>query len=241
MSSKDERPSDKTHRAFETSFNKFAGRFGYEDKPVLDLNKAADYYGLMLYPGGKCLGSWALRDLFLKLEQYYGACQSPIEEMMLSALLLVGIESDHEITIISGQNRALFNSNGMNPLAVELQSGLGEYRADFLVTYEDGYGSWALRQNGSKDGPLAVSIIVECDGHDFHDRTKEQASRDRKKDRFLQSTGLPVFRYTGSDIWKDACACAHETMQRLTQMWHEKHGNAAKASSDKLLKDKGLL
>ena len=48
-----------------------------------------------------------------------------------------------------------------------------------------------------------VRLAVECDGHDFHDRTKERASRDRARDRRLQAAGITVFRFTGSDIHWD--------------------------------------
>ena len=48
--------------------------------------------------------------------------------------------------------------------------------------------------------PELGRIIIECDGHEFHDRTKEQASNDRRRDRNMLSAGYPVFRYTGHDI-----------------------------------------
>lgn len=51
-------------------------------------------------------------------------------------------------------------------------------------------------------------IVLEVDGHAFHERTKEQATRDKARDRLLQSRGYKVFRFTGSDVWKDAFGCA---------------------------------
>jgi very-short-patch-repair endonuclease len=53
-------------------------------------------------------------------------------------------------------------------------------------------------------------LVVECDGHDFHNRTKEQVSRDRKKDRRATLNGVDFFRFTGSDIWRDPWGCAEE-------------------------------
>jgi len=53
-------------------------------------------------------------------------------------------------------------------------------------------------------------LVVECDGHDFHERTKEQAARDRARDRMLQDKGWGVFRFTGSEIWKDPMGCAFQ-------------------------------
>lgn len=72
------------------------------------------------------------------------------------------------------------------------QFEIGPYRVDF-----------ALFSTGKK-------VAVECDGHDFHEKTKEQAQRDKKRDRFLQLKGWAVLRFTGSEIYKDADRCAAE-------------------------------
>jgi len=50
---------------------------------------------------------------------------------------------------------------------------------------------------------LAVQIAVELDGHDYHEKTKEQAKRDKEKDRILQTHGYLVARFTGSEVYKD--------------------------------------
>jgi very-short-patch-repair endonuclease len=79
------------------------------------------------------------------------------------------------------------------------QAKIGRYRVDFLLTQGDG---------PEERRPL----IVECDGHSFHERTKEQASRDRARDRDLQAEGYPVFRFTGSHIWGDVLKHAHQAL-----------------------------
>lgn len=48
-----------------------------------------------------------------------------------------------------------------------------------------------------------ISVAIELDGHDFHEKTKEQAQRDKQKDRFLQSRGHLVARFTGAEVWED--------------------------------------
>lgn len=67
------------------------------------------------------------------------------------------------------------------------QAKIGPYVVDFLVIHE--------RSN--------TYIVVECDGHDFHEKTKEQAAHDKKRDRFLTKLGYIVLRYTGSQICND--------------------------------------
>lgn len=54
--------------------------------------------------------------------------------------------------------------------------------------------------------------VVECDGHEFHERTKEQAKRDRSRDRRLQEAGFRVFRFTGSEIYRDPIGCVREVL-----------------------------
>lgn len=61
-----------------------------------------------------------------------------------------------------------------------------------------------------------VALGVECDGHDWHERTKQQASYDRARDRYLLShRAMPIVRFTGSDIHRDANQCAVEVCDIL--------------------------
>jgi very-short-patch-repair endonuclease len=48
---------------------------------------------------------------------------------------------------------------------------------------------------------VTINIVVEIDGHEFHERTKEQAKRDRMRDRLMLMDGYMVLRYTGSEIY----------------------------------------
>lgn len=64
-------------------------------------------------------------------------------------------------------------------------------------------------------------LFIECDGHDFHERTKEQALRDRRRDRRSQQDGNRVVRFTGAEIWADAASCASEALNLFVtaEMW----------------------
>ena len=50
--------------------------------------------------------------------------------------------------------------------------------------------------------PIA-NIVVEVDGHDFHERTKEQAKRDKERDRYFTKVGYKIYRYTGSEVYQN--------------------------------------
>ena len=78
------------------------------------------------------------------------------------------------------------------------QVGIDRYRVDFLFAYRRG-------------GETKVSFaVIECDGHQFHERTKKQAEHDKKRDRRLQELGYPVLRVTGSEIWRSPVKTAFD-------------------------------
>jgi hypothetical protein len=58
-------------------------------------------------------------------------------------------------------------------------------------------------------------VAVECDGHQFHERTVDQASNDRRRDRVLQTLRIPVFRFTGTDVVRASEESAHEIVDYI--------------------------
>lgn len=62
------------------------------------------------------------------------------------------------------------------------------------------------------------TLAVEVDGHDFHERTKQQARRDKQRDRQLLAAGLQTVRFTGSEVWEDCRRCAQESIDLLLAM-----------------------
>lgn len=75
------------------------------------------------------------------------------------------------------------------------QVEIGMYRVDFVFV------------KGALIGRRDKWIVIECDGHDFHDKTKEQAARDKARDRFLSANVARVLRFTGSEIYRDVGGC----------------------------------
>ena len=78
-----------------------------------------------------------------------------------------------------------------------------EYRVDFLLV------DWGTQFKSAR----CSMVVVECDGHDFHDRTRFQASSDRRRDRGFTACGIPVVRFTGADINKNPGKCAADVME----------------------------
>ena len=115
-----------------------------------------------------------------------------------------GVASQHCESPIEALFLAAFLRHCLNDPSIRIfpQVDLGKYRVDFLVAYK--LSDEFLRH-----------VVVECDGHDYHDRTKAQAARDKKRDREISALGIPVFRFTGSELHKDPFACAEEIMDYL--------------------------
>ncbi|MFD1126611.1 endonuclease domain-containing protein [Paenibacillus provencensis] len=85
----------------------------------------------------------------------------------------------------------LLDEIGRRNYSIKIQEKIGIYTVDFLLIY-------CPISNPS----IEKKIIIECDGHDYHERTKEQAAHDKKRDRYFAKKGYTVLRYTGSEIVK---------------------------------------
>jgi very-short-patch-repair endonuclease len=76
-------------------------------------------------------------------------------------------------------------------------------------------------------GQADLMLALECDGHDFHDRTKQQAAYDRCRDRELFRNGIYTLRFTGSEIHHSVDRCvadvagALEHLRLLNGRFHE--------------------
>jgi very-short-patch-repair endonuclease len=118
-------------------------------------------------------------------------CESPIER-----LLGVSIYNSQEYW------RSLVD-DGM--LAIDPQMdiicGKKTYRVDFQIS--------AIVKGKER------ILVVECDGHNFHEKTKEQAIRDRQRERNLIKHGYIVVRFTGSEIFNNLYKCVREIKEIL--------------------------
>lgn len=136
--------------------------------------------------------------------------KSPIEEMMFEVLKERASFDAHEdppTAAKSAHRRGVLETLGFASRLVLLEfSGgwsmfrelpIGRFRADFAFV------------------SFAGLVAVECDGHNFHDRTPEQAEHDRSRDRFLAKNGWRTLRFTGREIVRDAVECVGEIFDML--------------------------
>jgi len=129
-------------------------------------------------------------------------CESPIEKLFLAALVTrMRVEMDCYFLAFDKVPR---KQNLHSAIVVCVpQVKIGKYRVDFLL----------LDDRGSKQ----KLTVIECDGHDFHERTKEQAARDRSRDRWFAAQGISVLRFTGSEVYNDPFGVADEVASWLAR------------------------
>jgi len=93
-------------------------------------------------------------------------------------------------------------------LRIEEQFRVGPYKVDFMVIHRD----------------TDTYIAIECDGHEFHEKTKEQAARDKKRDRYLAKKGIIVLRYTGSQICSNPMEIYNDVCQIILDRKYARSG-----------------
>lgn len=109
---------------------------------------------------------------------------SPIETILGAAIILVFRNAGKPLSLASEP------TEGAGLLLIP-QFKWSFYRSD-----------WAI-YNPKTTGAL----LIECDGKDFHS-SPEQIEHDRKKDAAAHDRGFLTLRFTGSQIHKNADACA---------------------------------
>ena len=153
------------------------------------------------------------------LMEAFDLCGSPIERQFLSALIIVVKDQAYEIVIHGPDGTYLGPPRPCAPvLHVVPQMRIGGCRVDFLLVWQEPETP-GLATPGQPGEPKRrqAALVVECDGHEFHEKTKEQASRDKERDRMLQSRGFNVFRFSGADIYRRPIQCAEECLRFLQE------------------------
>lgn len=125
-------------------------------------------------------------------------CESPIEQLLLVHLL-------RWYEYASGEFRH-FDTDGNVRLFTqkEVEYRGNKYRIDIVIEV-DFMGK-------------TYRFAIECDGHEFHEKTKEQALRDKRRERNLMSLGFHVIRFTGSEIWNSPSKVAWEVVELIKKV-----------------------
>lgn len=90
-----------------------------------------------------------------------------------------------------------FRAIGDDDFQLVPQHMIRSFRYDFAITHK---------------GKLIA--LVECDGKEFHSTT-EQIANDSAKDKLAAQMGIRMFRFSGSDIWRDPQRCVQKVLYTI--------------------------
>lgn len=142
--------------------------------------------------------SWMWASIAISAAECAPRCESPLEVALLAEI----------VPLVNPPSSYL---SPMPEVKLECQKQIGQYRVDFFI------------QTKSYEGK-DIRVVIEVDGHEFHEKTKEQAQRDKERDRFLVSSGCIVMRFTGSEVYKNAEGCAVEISNYIEKLHYRPEG-----------------
>lgn len=128
-------------------------------------------------------------------------CQSPIEQIFrfsYELILFERFESGDMWLSIYPQEEIIANGH--------------RYIADFLF-----YTEFLDDGKGTFDSYKPLKVVIECDGHDFHEKTKEQVTRNNQRNYDLNYEGYEVVHFSGSEIVNAPLSCAIKTYDFISQ------------------------
>lgn len=128
----------------------------------------------------------------------YELCESPIEIIFAYYFDKWKLNNfdDYENIYLNPQYD--FNENGKR------------YRLDFLVEYIKLEGDTL---DEAKE--FYSTVVVECDGHQFHERTKEQVKRGNQRDYDLKMSGYDVIHFSGYELYNSPQECVQKVVEYL--------------------------
>lgn len=137
---------------------------------------------------------------------------SPIEQMLLYEVQMQSINAKENFVLnMNGEEFLRFTiCQAKREVAVVSQFPIGKYFVDMLVTMK------------TIDGSASATVVVECDGHEFHEKTKRQVEKDKARERVIVTAGYRVLRYSGSEIHRDAERCASELRKSIRSLMEAK-------------------
>lgn len=141
-----------------------------------------------------------LSDYQMELEESLIDCESPIEQLLSMALESLNIKN-------------IFKFNPfIDVIEIEKQKEIlcskKKYRVDFFIP--------VIYKNQENK-----CFIVECDGYDFHQKTKEQVQHDNEREYDLKMAGYEVLRFSGTQIYNNPLKCAEDAYNYIIKKVEE--------------------
>jgi hypothetical protein len=145
---------------------------------------AGDWQPISLYDA-----TMALLDRRAQTIDIGDSCESPIEAQIGAALLMFFERAGRPLKLAL----TFITDSAPDELLLVPQYGWHYYRSDWAIVNPKSMGA----------------LLIECDGRDFHSSPLQKA-HDAKKDAAALNRGYLTLRFTGSQIYQDADACAQK-------------------------------
>ncbi len=126
-----------------------------------------------------------------RIESLISRCESPIEELFLIAFYSLDAKA------------YLKEYFATECVYVIPQVCIGAYRVDFAIV---------IRPKPHEQ----YTCVVELDGHEFHEKTKEQVKKNNMRDRYFASRGITILHFSGSEVYNNPDACVEEVISCIT-------------------------
>lgn len=145
-----------------------------------------------LCQGCKFKGTWRCVPCLIEI-------QSPIERILFLELSKAGIDFKIQFGISH-------YGNSLNVKKRSYEDPIHNFKdvltvADFYIRVRD------------------AQLCVYTDGHTYHERTEEQALKDRSQDRKLQQLGFTVFRYPGKAVRENPSKIVQEIKEWIAKAY----------------------
>lgn len=142
----------------------------------------------------------------MELKDLHRYCESPIEVAL--ALEIAAKFVDFEWALVSLE--------AMEPFEYEVGFKLGPNSVAAIVPQATVSGAtasdeWKYRLDflliAGRSVASRRAFAIECDGHEWHEKSKAQVARDKRRDRDLILAGIVPVRFSGHEIHKSVGDC----------------------------------
>ena len=129
---------------------------------------------------------------------YNEECRSPIEQIFSLAFEIMLFVKHYDLF-----GYVIFNSQQ------DIYVGSKHYVVDFAFDTDD------ICIEDAKDKFNVFKIVIECDGHDFHEKSKEQVKKNNQRDLDLKMAGYDVLHFSGSQLYNEPFQCADKAIDYI--------------------------
>lgn len=131
--------------------------------------------------------------------EVYEQCESPIE------IIFAFFWDKHYL-----ENKIKADELNLYPQEIITTDNGKNYRVDFEIEFYKVYGNTpeTYKEYYSK-------VVVECDGHEFHEKTKAQVKKRNERDYDLKISGYDVIHFSGSEIYNKPEECIKKVVEYL--------------------------